>query len=53
MKSLFSIPTYVANKLERLQQNYVEDVFKFHLVEWNTVCFPIKNGAWSDKIGHI
>lgn len=42
MKSLFTIPTYVANKLKRLQWNFLleglEDEFKLHLAEWNTVC---------------
>jgi hypothetical protein len=36
--SLFSIPVGVANRLNRLQRDFlwgcIEDVFKFHLVNW-------------------
>lgn len=41
MKTLFTIPTYVANKLKRSQWNFLleglEDEFELHLAKWNTV----------------
>lgn len=42
MKTLFTIPTYVSNKLKRSQWNFLleglEDEFELHLAECNTVC---------------
>lgn len=40
--SLFTLPTSMANRIEKLQQNFLwggmgED-FKFHLVSWDKVC---------------
>jgi hypothetical protein len=47
--SLFLIPVSVANKLERLQRNFLwngmGDETKFHLVNWHRVCSPIKAGG--------
>lgn len=46
---LFAIPTFVANRLERFQRNFLwgdlGDEFKFHSVEWNMICSP-KNGGF-------
>ena len=38
--SLFTIPTHVANKIERLQRDS-----KTHLVGWDKVCAPLENGG--------
>jgi hypothetical protein len=47
--SLFLIPVSVAKKLERLQREFLwsglGDETKFHLVNWNRVCSPIKVGG--------
>ena len=47
--SLFPIPTSVANRIERLQRNFLWDSFgddpKIHLVKWATVCSPISSGG--------
>ena len=52
--SLFPIPTAVANRLEKLQRNFlwggIVDEPKFHLVKWATVCSPIASGL-GDKEG--
>ena len=43
--SLFPIPTFVANRIEKLQRDFlwggIGDEPKFHLVKWATVCTPI------------
>jgi hypothetical protein len=40
--SLFPIPVGVANRLEKLQRDFlwggIGDEFKFHLVNWHTIC---------------
>lgn len=47
--SLFSIPLSVAQRLERLQRDFlwsgIGDEVKFHLVNWHTICTPIKEGG--------
>ena len=47
--SLFTIPKHVAERIERLQRNFLwgglGDGFKHHLVGWNTVCRPLANGG--------
>jgi hypothetical protein len=47
--SLFTIPKHVAEKIEKLQRNFLwgglEDGFKHHLVGWNTLCCPLANGG--------
>lgn len=52
--SLFTILASVANRLVRLQRNFLwagtGNGFKHHLVWWDTVCSPIDNvslGVWS------
>jgi hypothetical protein len=46
---LFPIPMSVAQKMERLQREFLwsgmGDETKFHLVNWNRVCSPIKAGG--------
>lgn len=55
--SLFTIPTHVANRLERLQREFLwgvmNDVKKIQLVEWEKVCSNIREGglAWTDPRG--
>ena len=47
--SLFPIPANVANRIERLQRNFLWGSFgddpKIHLVKWATVCSPISLGG--------
>ena len=43
--SLFIIPTYVANRIEKLQINFLWGDSKTHLVGWDKVCAPITNGG--------
>ena len=44
--SLFSIPQAVANRLERIQRNFLwgssEEAFKYPLVAWNKVCWLVE-----------
>ena len=44
--SLFTILTHVANKIEKLQRDFLWGDRKIHLVGWDKVCAPIANGAW-------
>jgi hypothetical protein len=47
--SLFPIPASVANRIEKLQQDFlwrgIGEEFKYHLVSWAKVCFPISEGG--------
>ena len=47
--SLFTIPPAMANRLERIQRNFLwgssEEAFKYPLVAWNNVCWPIERGG--------
>ena len=43
--SLFTIPTYVSNKIEKLQKDFLWDDSKTHLVGWDKVCAPIANSG--------
>ena len=39
--SLFTIPTNVANRIEKLQRDFLWSDIKTHLVGWDKVCAPI------------
>jgi hypothetical protein len=47
--SLFPIPVGVANRLDKLQMDFlwcgIGDEVKFHLVNWNRICTPLKLGG--------
>ena len=43
--SLFTIPTYVVNKIEKLQRDFLWDDSKTHLVRRDKVCAPLANGG--------
>ena len=43
--SLFTIPMHVANKIEKLQRNFLWGDSKTHLVGWDKVCAPLENGG--------
>ena len=43
--SLFTIPTHVANRIEKLQRDFLWGDSKTHLVGWDKVCAPIANGG--------
>ena len=50
--SLGTMPTHVAHKLEKLQNDSYGEALvipKFYLVDWSVVCSPIKGGALSIK----
>ena len=46
--SLFPIPASMANRIEKLQRDFlwggIGDEPKFHLVKWATICTPIASG---------
>ena len=42
---LFTIPTHVANKIEKLRRDFLWGDRKIHLVGWDKVCAPIANGG--------
>jgi hypothetical protein len=47
--SLFKIPVKVANRIEKLQRDFlwggVGEEFKYHLVKWSKVCSPLSAGG--------
>ena len=47
--SLFPIPASVANRIARLQRDFLwgglEDEPKFHLVDWSTMCTLLSSGG--------
>ena len=47
--SLFTIPTHVANKIEKLQRDFLWGDPKTHLLGWDKVCMPIANGGLGIK----
>lgn len=46
---LFSIPSSVASRIEKLHRDFLwgslGEEFKYQLVSWSTVCFPISEGG--------
>ena len=42
---LFTIPTHVANKIERLHRDFLWGNSKTHLVGWDKVCAPLEYGG--------
>ena len=47
--SLFPVPSSVAHRIEKLQRDFLwgglGDEFKYHLVNWHTICAPIQQGG--------
>ena len=47
--SLFPIPVLVAKRIEKLQREFLwqgsSEEFKFHLVNWNQICAPVRYGG--------
>ena len=43
--TLFTIPTHVANKIEKLQRDFLWGDFKTHLLGWDQLCMPIASGG--------
>ena len=43
--SLFTIPTHVANKIKKLQRDFLWGDSKTHLLGWDKVCLPIAKGG--------
>ena len=43
--SLINIPTHVANKIEKLQRDFLWGDPKTHLLGWDKVCMPVANGG--------
>ena len=43
--SLFTIPTHMVNKIEKLQRDFLWGDSKTHLVGWDKVCAPVENGG--------
>ena len=43
--SLFTIPSHVANKLKKIQRDFLWGDSKLHLVGWDKVCAPKVNGG--------
>ena len=43
--SLFTIPLHVADKIEKLQRDFLWGDSKAHLVGWDKVCAPMESGG--------
>ena len=43
--SLFTTPTHVANKIKKLQRDFLWGGSKTHLLGWDKLCMPIANGG--------
>ena len=43
--SLFTIPSHVANKIKKIQRDFLWEDSKVHLVGWDKVCAPKANGG--------
>ena len=48
--SLFTIPTLMANKIEKLQRDFLWGDRKTHLVGWDKICALIANGGLGRKL---
>ena len=48
--SLFIILTHVANKIEKLQRDFLWGDSKTHLVGWDKICALIANGGLGRKL---
>jgi len=55
--SLLPIPVGVANRLEKLQRDFlwggIGDEFKFYLVNWHTICSSKVSGGVIEKYGYV
>ena len=43
--SLFTIPSHVANKIKKIQRDFLWGDSKVHLVGWDKACAPKVNGG--------
>jgi hypothetical protein len=47
--SLFAVPSSVAHWIEKIQRDFlwggIGEEFKYHLVNWRTICTPIQHGG--------
>jgi hypothetical protein len=47
--SLFAVPSSVAHRIEKIQRDFlwggIGQEFKYHLVNWRTICTPIQQGG--------
>jgi hypothetical protein len=51
--SLFLIPIGVMNRIVKLQRDFlwggIKEEFKFHLVNWSTICSSMQYGGFGSK----
>ncbi|KAI8555897.1 hypothetical protein RHMOL_Rhmol05G0210300 [Rhododendron molle] len=49
LRPLFVIPVSVVKRLEKIQRDFlwvgVGEEFKYHLVDWETLCTPVREGG--------